>query len=235
MDEILHLRSPGMMIPLIPTNTGFPWCQSGAKWILSTVCDCNALEAWQNRSVRVCFSTLATKLADSFPPDCIMFGWTERRWRWPHCSFGAPFRFVTRIFFLAQGSADVSLGTCLLGVICKTSNKFGKFGNHPMPRFGLTCRVFPGGFYVEPDSPPFLARPRVAFACPHFTSPRWRSRRKNCWRCTAPAARSTRGISGRGVGTFPMGTATQVVDIVRGVLLFGEPPQMASVFPKTSL
>ena len=33
MDEILH---PGGMIPLhIPTNSGFPWFPTGAKWILS--------------------------------------------------------------------------------------------------------------------------------------------------------------------------------------------------------
>ena len=41
-DEILHhLRDTKKMIPLsIPTNNGFPWFQSGAKWILqpSTVC-----------------------------------------------------------------------------------------------------------------------------------------------------------------------------------------------------
>ena len=32
MDEILHLRNPGMMIPLyISTNNGFPWCNMVAK------------------------------------------------------------------------------------------------------------------------------------------------------------------------------------------------------------
>ena len=40
MDKILHhLRNPRMMIGVsIPTNNGFPWFQSGAGFLPSTVC-----------------------------------------------------------------------------------------------------------------------------------------------------------------------------------------------------
>ena len=54
MDKILHhLRIPGMMIPpQIPTNNGFPWFRSGAKWILSIHSRVSATNQRHGPSVR---------------------------------------------------------------------------------------------------------------------------------------------------------------------------------------